>query len=178
VTTPRRSGNESPFSDWIRNDPFLDSIKERLCVVDTDYWIHQYRARSDRVGDRCIDSIMAIEVKTYAAGLPFAQRDTLRLVNRGMHKAFYSKDGRNVRTVPMIIDFEKRLVRIYGFFLLRLERDRPDNGWIEWNTKRIDIQTLRELLVFDRDPRTTRTRNDRRHHTRTETAQEMLPIGM
>lgn len=71
MTTARRDGNETPFSEWIRAEARLDSIRERLYVTDADYWIHQYRAHRDRVGERMIDSVMLVELKTFSAGLPW-----------------------------------------------------------------------------------------------------------
>ena len=164
MTTARRDGNESPFSEWIRGEPGLHSIRDRICIHDTDYWIHQYRARRDRVGERMVDSILAIELKTHEARLGFAQRDTLRLVAAGMRQAFYTKDGK-VRTLKIDCGNEIRIVRIYGYFLLRLQDDRPDtDGWIEWHGRQIDKETLIKILRFDIDPRTLRERSDRRHH--------------
>lgn len=165
MTVIRRDGIESPFSNWIRGEQQLDSIQERLSVLDTDYWVHQFRARRDRVGERMIDSIMCLELKTNQADLPFAQRDTLRLIAALHRKVAYTENGR-IKTVKLDMVGEIRFVRMYGYFLLRLERDRPDDGgWIEWHGRRVDLQTLIEILSFRRDPRTHRKRSDRRHHT-------------
>lgn len=166
MTAIRRDGNESPFSSWIRNEPALDSIRERLYVSDCDYWIHQYRAHKDKVGDRAIDSIMLIELKTFGTELPWNQRDTLKLIGEGFRRA-YSPNGR-VITQRMKFGSEVRLVRIYGAFLLRLSADRPDNSaQIEWHGRSVDIGTLIEILRFDRDPRSLTIRAERRHHAPT-----------
>lgn len=165
MTTARRDGNDSPFSDWTRGESRLDSIAERIGITDCDYWIHQYRSRLDKIGDRAIDSIMLVELKTFSADLHFSQRDTLQLVGEGLRLAFRNTRG-NVRTIPMKIGHETRCVRFYGAFLLQLSSDRPDTSEeIFWHRKKIDIATLIDVLAFKRDPRTFRIRNDRRHHS-------------
>lgn len=163
MTAIRRDGSETPFSAWIRRESRLESIQERLSVMDADYWIHQYRAHVDRIGERKIDSIMCIELKTFSANLRFAQRDTLRLVAATYRKVNYTKDGK-CKTLRLDMGNEIRVVRMYGYFVLRLEQASPETGWIEWDGRQIDLETLIEVLKFDRDPRTLRDRADRRHH--------------
>jgi len=164
MTAMRRNGDESPFSQWIRAEPRLDSIRERLYVTDCDYWIHQYRAHRDRVGDRVIDSIMLVELKTFSADLPWNQRDTLKLVNEGLRRAFRDNRGQ-VKTTRMTFGSEVRLVRLYGAFLLQLSSDRPDRSEdIIWHGRRIDLETLVEVLCYKRDPQTLNIRGERRHH--------------
>lgn len=163
MTAPRRDGNESRFSAWIRGEPRLDSIKERLCVMDRDYWIHQYRAHTDRVGERKIDSIMCVELKEFEAQPRFAQRDTLQLLAAMYVKTNYTKDGK-IRTIRLDMGNEIRLLRMYGYFVLRLETNTPETGWIEWQGRQVDIDTLVEILSFKRDPRTLYPRSERRHH--------------
>jgi len=164
MTTPRRDGCDSPFSDWIRNEDRLHSIRERLCVVNCDYWIHKYVPRRDRGPEQMLDQIMQFELKCWEAELPYAQRDTLRLVAAGMRQAFYRKDGR-VKTFPVPDGGQIRHVQCYGIFLLALEHDRPDRGgWIAWHGRRVTLDQLIEILSFKRDPRTLRVRDDRRHH--------------
>lgn len=164
MTARRRDGNDTPFGAWIRREPRLDSIKERLSIIDTDYWIHQYRAHTDKVGTRKIDSIMCVELKTYEAELGYAQRDTLRLVSAMYRKVNYTKDGK-CRTITLNMGNEIRSIRMYGYFVLRLQTDTPESGWIEWDGRQIDIDTLIEILSFRRDPRTLNIRSERRHHT-------------
>ena len=165
MTAIRRDGNDTPFGDWIRAHPGLHSIRERLSIMDTDYWIHQYRAHSDRVGERKIDSIMCVELKTFQKDLPFAQRDTLRLISAMYRQVAYTDDGK-IKTMTLDMGNEIRKVRMYGYFVLRLYADRPDTSlWIEWNGRQIDEETLVDVLRFKRDPRHLRKRSERRHHT-------------
>lgn len=166
MTAPRRDGNESAFSDWIRRNPELDSIKERLSVHDTDYWIHQHRAHTDKIGERKIDSIFLLELKTYCAEMRIAQRDTIQLISAMYRKLNYTKDGK-CKTVRLDMGNEIRIVRMYGYFVLRLSGDRPDmSQMIEWNGRQIDEATLTEILNFSRDPRSLRLRCERRHHSK------------
>lgn len=164
MTTPRRDGGDSPFSAWIRNEPRLDSIKERLCVVDCDYWIHQYVPRQDRWSAQMLDQIMLVELKPFQSRLSYAQRDTMRLVSACIQQVFYKKDGR-VRTLRVKDGAETRRVQCFGTFLLTLEHGRPDTGgWIAWHGRKVSLDELIEILSFKRDPRTLRARDNRRHH--------------
>lgn len=168
MTTARRDGNETPFSEWIRAEARLDSIRERLYVTDADYWIYQYRAHRDRVGERMIDSVMLVELKTFSAGLPWNQRDTLKLVNEGFRKAFRNSTGR-LKDVRMVFGSEVRVVHFHGAFLLRLSGDRPDKSeTIEWHGRRVDLDKLVDILRFAVDPLTLRPRSLRRHHLPSE----------
>jgi hypothetical protein len=169
MTSKRRDGNESPFSQWIRAHPGLDSITERLSVTDCDFWIHQYRAHHDKCGARAVDSIMLVELKTFCADVSYAQRDTFDLVHQLLRKSCVAKDGKRrfVRLRSQRVG-ERRVVRCFGVHTLILESDRPDRSSIMyWDGRLINEDVLVELLVFARDPdypmRFLST--DRRHHT-------------
>jgi hypothetical protein len=168
MTTEQRDGLGSPFSRWIRAHPQLDSIKQRLSVTDSDYWIHQYRAHSDRVGTRAIDQIMLVELKTFSADLPPSQRDTLHLVSQMLRSASMTSNGkRRYMRLSGTKCGERRIVRCFGVHTLRLSRDRPDNSTsILWDGKVIDEATLVLILQYNRDPDyPQRSISDRRHHT-------------
>src|SRR5690606_21636994 len=153
MTTRRRDGNDTPLSDWIRSHPELDSIKERLCVTDSDYWIHQYRAHRDRSPSRMVDNIMLVEAKEHMKEVEFAQRDTLFLVDQLLRRASVVNGRRRHVTLRSIRPGEMRRVRCFGVHTLRLSNNRPDNSdVILWDHHRIDEQTLVELLRFFRDP--------------------------
>lgn len=170
MTIGRRNGaEETAFGRWIRSHPDLDSIRERLSVTDSDYWIHQYRAHSDKVGSRAVDSIMLVEVKTHSRGMPMAQRDTLHLVNQLLRLANGRRDGRRryVRLKSSKVG-EKRIVRCFGVHLLVLSGDDPTNSdEILWDGRRVDVDLLVALLRFERDPDHPQKAEFqfRRHHT-------------
>ena len=155
MTADRRDRNESPFADWLRGEPRLDSIHARLSVTDCDYWIHQYRSHHDRAGECAIDSILMIELKVNNATPKNAQRDTLRLINQCFRRCFYTADMQ-VRTMMTTIDGEVRKVRCYGNYVLVLSKTRPDEPGcvIRWNDRQITRRMLTEILAFRRDPNT------------------------
>jgi hypothetical protein len=154
---------QQPFLAWIRSEPRLDSIVERLSVIDCDIWIHQYRAHRDCIGERMIDSIMLVELKTFGAEPAWSQRDTLKLIGACHRKKFYDKRGK-VLTTRVAVP-EVRLVRNYGPFLLQLSKDRPDiSDRIIWHGRQIDLNMLVDVLSFKRSPRTLNLRSERRHH--------------
>jgi hypothetical protein len=137
-----------------------------LCIVNHDYTIHQYRAHRDKIGERKIDSLMEVELKTWQSDLSYAQRDTWE-IKAALHKeTCCRKDGRT-RTFRLEVSGQIRVVRPYGYFRLRLERQRPDDGgWIEWSGRVVDTDTLVDILRFEIDPRTLtrRRKNERRSH--------------
>lgn len=169
MTTARRDGLDTPFGDWIRRHPGLASIQERLSVSDSDYWIHRYRAHTDKVGERAIDSIMLVELKTFMRDLPFAQRDTLALVNQLLRMVSVRPDGRRRHVILNgLRPGERRKVRCFGVHTLQLSKDRPDNSdVILWDGKYLTEELLVEVLRFERDPDNPMkaTPDLRRHHT-------------
>ena len=167
MTTIRRDDGDTPFGDWIRRHPGLDSIRERLSITDSDYWIHRYRAHTDIVGSRAVDSIMLVEVKTNLRDIPFAQRDTLQLVDQLLRQVCYRKDGRRRYVTLKGSPGETRRVRCYGVHLLQLSSTRPDNSeTILWDRQFLTEDLLVEVLRCDRDPDHPMLITElRRHHT-------------
>ena len=168
MTSRRRDGKESPFSQWLRYHDGLPSRENKTqqgtSIADADYWIHKYRSHTDKIGDRTIDSIMCVELKTFSAEVAFSLRDTLALVNHIFLQTSLTKDGR-IKVFKIRMGGEVRTVKMYGYFVLRLQGSRPDDGgWITWNGRKINEKMLVEILRFDRDPRTLRIRSERRHH--------------
>lgn len=169
MTAVRRdSSEETPFGKWIRNHPGLDSIRERLSITDSDYWIHQYRAHRDKVGSRAVDSIMLLEVKTHSRDLPMAQRDTLYLTNQLLRIACQRSNGRRkyIRVRSSRVG-ETRVVRCFGVHQLILSSSDPANSaTILWDGRVITGDMLVETLRFDRDPDDpSKQLTYRRHHT-------------
>lgn len=160
MTVRYRNGFEGPFEDWLRNHQELDSIVQRLSISNSDFWIHQYRSHTDRVGERTVDNIMLVEVKIENADIPFAQRDTLILVNQLLRR---SSDNRY--KVLKDTRGSRRLVQCFGVHLLQLSSDRPDNSAaIRWDRVGIDEETLVRLLRFELNPYSLEPRSERRHH--------------
>lgn len=178
MTVLRRDGLDTPFGQWIRHHPGLESIRERLSVSDSDYWIHRYRAHTDKVGERAVDSIMLVELKTHMRDLPYAQRDTLLLVNQLLRMVSARPDGRRRHvTLKGVRPGEHRRVRCFGVHVLQLSGDRPDSSdVILWDGKYLTEDLLVEVLRFERDPDNPMkaTPDLRRHHTSKRAANLVL----
>lgn len=179
MTTLRRDGMDTPFGGWIRSHPGLESIRDRISVSDSDYWIHRYRAHTDKIGERAVDSIMLVELKTFMRDLPHAQRDTLHLVNQLLRKATVGPGGRRRHlTLDGVRLGEKRRVRCFGVHVLQLSSSRPDNSdVILWDGKYMTEDLLVEVLRFERDPDYPMKQVDlRRHHTQ-EASKNLVLFG-
>lgn len=176
MTATRRDGNESAMSAWIRKHPELESNGCKLSVTDSDLWIHRFSERKENKRTETldirdvVDSIMLVEIKTFSAGMKFAQRDTLQVVD-----ALLRKSGMvNGRRRPVRIDDARlavrrqRYVRCFGVHFLQLSGDSPDNSadGIVWDGRHFLHEShLIELLLFERDPdHPTRGLDTRRHH--------------
>lgn len=158
MTTQRRDGNATPLERWIRGNPKLDSYSEGLSVTDSDWWIHQYKTHTDKIGTRVIQNLMLVELKICGSDLTFAQKDTLRVIDVAL------KQKHDIK-LPMVNGVGSRIVRMWGVHILRLEGHCPiSSKWILWNGKLIDIPTLEDILTFKRNPGTLSFRSERRHH--------------
>lgn len=176
MTTPRRDGNDSPFSAWVREHPELEATVNKLSVTDSDLWCHRYSLRDERKRDRAadirdaVDSIMLVEVKTFGRNEPYAQRDTLTVVDHLLRMACSMPTGRRRHVViddGRLSNRTKRVVRCFGVHLLVLSGDRPDRSEsIVWDHRHfLREKHLVELLRFDRDPDNPMKMLDtRRHH--------------
>ena len=173
MTVIRRDGaHQSPFYQWLRETRELDSREYQLSVTDGDAIVHRFSNRNERNGVRpLIEHMQIVEVKTFYADMPFAQKDTLQVLDLLVRKATVKRD----RRYPIRIPDQRsgrvgsRSVRWFGVHLLQMSSDRPDRSdRMIWDGKYdIDIQTLIELLRFDRDPdHPHRSMDTRRHHLR------------
>jgi hypothetical protein len=177
MTAARRDGNHgSPFLAWIRAVRELDSREFSITVIDSDCWIHRFAPRKERGASitQVVEYLQLIEYKSFSAILPFAQRDTLGVVDALMRKKTATKDGRRL---PTRIDDNRtgrpgchRLIRWYGLHVLQMSTDSPDTSdRLLWDGKDIDQAMLIELLGFKRDPdKPSRFVDSRRHHLRPE----------
>ncbi len=161
MTAPRRDMRPgTPFSDWVRHNPRLDSKEFGLCNQDVDWIWHQYRTIKDGVGSRTINHVLMIEEKSYSKCLEFSQRDTMYLV----HQALSAADNKRFRTARG----DRVLVRFWGYFLLRYSGTCLNCATeIWWNKRRVDTTTLESILRFDLDPVALKPYLDssaRRHH--------------
>ncbi len=174
MTAIRRDSMDSPFNAWIREQTQLDSVEFKISVTDSDLWVHRYserneKRRADSSDVRQIqDHIMLIEVKSFCRKVPFAQRDTLNVIDGILRKATVINGKRRSVQIP---DTRRpganRYVRWLGVHILELDNDRPDNsGLIIWDHKvQLSEQRLIEILRFDYDADyPSRLMDTRRHH--------------
>ena len=83
MTLIRRDGQGTPFGDWLREQPGLDSSEFQLSITDTDFWSHRFSVKDgNRPVARRIDHIMMVEIKTHRKDIDFAQRDTLSVIDQ------------------------------------------------------------------------------------------------
>ena|ERR1700741_4113111 len=172
MTTPRRDNLDTPYFDWVRKENLLDSTDYRLSVTDNDHWIHQFSKREERHGRLYpFDSLMLVEVKTFNATVPFAQRDTLEVVGFLLRRASVWNGRRHMVRVK-----DRRPGRLgswrdimcYGKHILRMSEDRPDRSKsLHWDDRPISVPELIEIYQFKRDPdNPSRMIDLRRHHLR------------
>jgi len=148
MTTNRRDGNDSPFSDWVRNHRGLDSSEQQaaLSISDVDYVVHKYLTRCNTTGRVLAQThMMLIELKTRGGRISESQRDTLRILNRALEEANHKR----IQTRRGLKTF------IYhGLHLLRLSGKTPDDSKIIWwDGSVITSDTHVQLLRFERRPR-------------------------
>ena len=162
----RESTAETAFSRWTRNNQRLAS-SNGYCIVDNDYFIHQFKRHRKREFQLC----MKVEMKSHGSVLTDAQRDSLHIVNQFFRnrsetptKKKVYQPGNELR-VHSIINNRKVIVRAFGVHVLRFSGAGPlDSEWIEWDKRVIDLQTLEDIIAFDRDPDTLRPMELRSHH--------------
>lgn len=153
---------ESPFERWMRNHRLLDSS---LGVVrfDLDVLLHRYMFPTDVFGDRTIQAMMFIEVKSMGADLSDAQRDTLQTLNQvftnrrsNRHKKRRGSHADNhtpAAKVKSLITGKTTSLWLLGGHCLRMEAiDPPTSKWLLWDKHEIDHDTLIKLLRFELDP--------------------------
>lgn len=173
MTAPRRDGvDASPYHQWLRETPELDSRHYGISVTDSDHWQHKF-SRSN--GER-YDHLMLIEVKCFSRPVPFAQNDTLDVVGQLLR----GNVRNNGRRYPVRIKDSRRsgcfrLVRCYGMHILTMSGDRPDtSSRLWWDGKRIFYHQLIGIYRFELDPdHPSRFMDTRRHHLKP--AKELNP---
>jgi hypothetical protein len=98
----------------------------------------------------------------------FANKDNandLHAASRGAVKAYSTKAKKYVN------------VKSFGYFTLVFSETGPqDSEWIEWNGKRIDTDTLKQIVGFEIDPITFKSMDEllRIHHKKN--GDDWLPL--
>jgi len=111
---------------------------------------------------------MLVEVKSFCRKVPFAQRDTLNVIDGILRKATVVNNKRRSVQIPDTRSpGTNRYVRWLGVHILELDHDRPDNSsLIMWDHKaQLSEQRLIEILRFDYDADyPSKIMDTRRHH--------------
>lgn len=175
--TRRDAADETPFGKWMRGNPRLDSDRyvHGIGATDIDMIIHKYKRDYDRVGcvvgQRLVQHMMCIEVKTFGAEPSDSQTDTLRLFNAALLNLSVERqqDRRLPRTcrVKKCVNLwnEKVDLKMWGFHLLQLSDAEPIHSEMRWNRNwRISVYELECLIRFELNPWTLKELSDRRHH--------------
>lgn len=157
---------ETAFERWMRENRLLDS-RAGIVRFDLDVLLHRYMTVSDGFGDRTIQAIMFIEVKTQGASLSESQQDTLHVLNQVLRNRKKNVNGdRNLMNardhIPIAKCYSPYLkrdigLRMFGGHSLRFSGTCPeDSDWIRWGTPHgsFDISTdqLQKLIRFELDP--------------------------
>jgi hypothetical protein len=151
---------ESDFERWMRNCQELDSKSEGIVRFDLDILLHKYKNVQDKKGDRTIQCMMFVEVKTRMAQPSDSQRDTLSLLNnvmrnrvQNMHSSPRKQMGGQPRKVYSQQSKSEVALFLFGGHLLRIDGTSPTNSKkMLWDNKEVNLLQLVELLRFDRDP--------------------------
>lgn len=145
--------------------------EDGIVCCDMDYLVHRYKTAAD---GRDVQCIMFVEVKTRGAGLTDSQRDTLVLLDQYLNNRRETPTKKNSKRVLneartkafSVVSRKYVMVRAFGGYLLQFQHTGPDDGWIKWGPKRIEItpDQLAAIIRFDLDPDTLAPMDLRRHH--------------
>ena len=155
------------FRYWVGRNCL--AAKNGLSVCDGDLIFHRFKRIGDPLGERDIEHMMMVEVKTGTEELFFAQHDTLSTFSQRL-LAMAPPNGRPIgvqsRAGTRFKEGTRKVKLLWhGVHLIRVPFTPNDAGPFAWNNKVLDRQTLIDVLNMDRDPRRTDRRLDvdRRH---------------
>lgn len=183
MTRIANDDRDKPFSDWLRKNPDLDSIRRGIDVTDIDFVFHKYKSQVDGQGTRDVKLMMDVEVKTWGKKLSDGQAETLFF----RHQLLNSKGTlqSSIRGKTTVWHFGQFVVILHG-------GDRPDVcSSIEWGIfdtagkiilSEISESKLVEILGFYIRPDNFEKLTLRRHHKTqefgyVETKDMLFPIA-
>jgi len=140
------------FRYWIGRQ--CDKSVDGLSVSDLDLLVHRFRMVTDARGERTVEHIMVVELKTEDESLGKAQRDTLSLFNAALNSVL-PVDGApiGVEARPgFIVPGEKKVIW-HGVHLLRVPAQPSEPGPFFWDNQPLAAETLAAVLSFRHDPR-------------------------
>jgi len=158
---------ESEFGRWMRHHPQLESMDGIVCF-DLDILMHRYKHITDGKGDRSIQCVMFIEIKSEMTPPTASQRDTLYMIDQVMRnrrktvnstpraqaQRFDGTDPRHLTKVWSAMLKRDVTLQMYGGHLLQLDHTSPANSkQMVWDKKHdITHDQLIGLLRFEIDP--------------------------
>ena len=175
---------QSGFHRWIMNNDRLDSRKDGICVTDNDAVILKYKDAFDKcgwaAGQRKVNHLMHVEIKSRGADTTFAQADTLRILDSVMMRTPLRRQRQNEtkparRPTVKCINARGQLVDVFvwGVYVLRFSGNCPQSSeWMTWRSKvcqSCDDRNISEwhlecLMRFEINPLTLEKMSTRRHH--------------
>ena len=183
MTAPLRNGTETPFSEWLRKHPDIDSKDDFINVTDVDYLFQRYEQEvPDPIrGTRKLQLAMWVELKTHNAPVPFAQRELLYF-----HDQLLNTMG-NSRKIQRISG-DRVAVWHFGVKILVLPEEHPGQSrYFKWGQfeedgtityKEIRTCSLPFLLNFQIRPDNFKKTRLTQHHAITEMmVREVTPLG-
>lgn len=140
------------FKDWVGR--FCAKSKDGLCVSDFDLVFHRFRISKDALGQRDVEHLMVVEVKTENETLGAPQRDTLSAAN-AIFNAMIPVDGKpiKVQSRPGFIRAGTKKLIWHGAHLLRVPAKESTFGPFWWDAKPIESGKLIGVLNFELDAR-------------------------
>lgn len=170
---------ETAFSRWVRSQKELDSRRDGIVIYDLDMIVHRYKYDHDRL----YQCIMLVELKRHGAELTDSQRDTLAVFGQFLRndrrtstKGRRAQVGSRPTKVISVIRNRRVTCRAFGVHILTFQRTNPDNGWVQWDKRRITKDQLIKLLKFELHPETLLPMDARKHHRQHPLLFESAPL--
>ena len=173
---------ETPFGDWVRQNPKIESHQAGLAVSDNDWIFHKYRTDVDAMGTRDIQLMMFLELKCRNAEPSSSQCETLWFLHQ-----FFRPDNELGRKM-LRPGRAPIMVWHFGVYILSLPDTKPDEtqlcrwgaftpeGKIYWRS--IYQSKLAPILGFYIRPDTLESLEFRRHHKTTDiVVSQQQPLG-
>jgi hypothetical protein len=140
-------------------------VQSGIARFDIDVLLHRYLTLRDKRGQREVQAIMFVEIKTRDADMTLAQRDTLGMLNqvlrnrkRNMHcerRGRHLSDHTPLASAYSHVRQGRVRLRMFGGHVLRFSGTCPsDSRSMTWDGKQINVHQLIALLRFDLDPDT------------------------
>lgn len=180
MTRARIWGTDTPFGNWTRNHPELDSVRHGITINDQDYMIHKYKTNVDGLGARVVQLMMNTEVKTNGAMPSNTQRQTLFFEHQLLNKR---------RTLNDVLSGRKSAVWHFGCFVLSIPESYPGEYsdtviWCRFGDdgslipSELTVDQLVGVLSFRLNPITLAQLSLRRHHKKMAVVStEKVPLG-